>query len=134
MEGEGDAGTGPFLGVVGSLVPDTDFTGAVLALGDLALEVAEGEVVIVNLDGEAFCARLFGDAFRHSPALEHPLFFQTKIEVVRAGIVFLNDELRHTHRILIAGGFRADPTRGVVLCVIAGGCNLIWADGLALTS
>jgi len=97
MEGEGDAGIGPFLGVVGSLVPDADFTGAVLAFGDLTLELAKGEVVVVNLDSEAFRAGLFRNAFGHSPALIHPIFFQAEIEVVRASMMFLNNELRHTY-------------------------------------
>jgi hypothetical protein len=74
-----------------------------LAFGDLALEVAEGEVVIVNLDGEAFDAGVLGNSFGYSPALVYPFLFQAEIEVVRSSMMLLDYKSRHFHRFLTTG-------------------------------
>jgi hypothetical protein len=80
-----------------------------LTFGDLALEFAKGEIVVLDLDGQAFGAWLFRNSLRYSPALVHPFSFQSEIEVVRPSVMLLHYELRHTHRFLFAVGVLREP-------------------------
>lgn len=48
----------PAFGFVAAVVPAFDLTGSVLAGWDLALEVAEFQIVVVHFDSQAFHANL----------------------------------------------------------------------------
>ena len=76
-----------------------------LAVANLAgaFEVTEGEVVVLDLNGEAPEPEVLGNSFGYSPALVYTVFFQAEIEVVRSSMMLLDYKSRHFHRFLITG-------------------------------
>jgi NADPH:quinone reductase-like Zn-dependent oxidoreductase len=74
-------------------VPDHDAAGAVLALGNLALEPSVVERVVLGLHGEAPVLRAQARLLRDGPALEHAVVLETKVVVQPRRVVALHDEL-----------------------------------------
>src|ERR687895_269076 len=84
--------------LVGSAVPDDHWTGAVLALGNNALEVAPGQRVVVDLHRQALVARIGRGALRHGPRLERAVDLEPEVPVHAGGGVLLDHEARHVSR------------------------------------
>ena len=80
--------------LVRSAVPDLDRAGAVLALGDLALEARVVERVVLDADGEGPLARLERHALRYGPARKRSVPLEPEVVVQPARVVPLHDEDR----------------------------------------
>ena len=104
-----------------ALVPDDHRTGAVLALGDDALERGVVERVVLDMDGQPLLRRVEARPARHRPAPQHAVMLQPEIVVQPRRIVLLDDEdaagrLRRRAALLaarLAGG--AEIALGVIL-------------------
>ena len=86
------------LGVVGSGVPDDHLAGAVFALGNIALEGAVFQRMILGVHRQMVDRRGVGQILRHRPGHQHAVAFQAEVVVQPAGVVLLDDE-----RIVLAG-------------------------------
>ncbi len=80
--------------LVRAAVPDLDGPGAVLALGDLALEGRVLERMVFDVNSEVLLAGLERHAFRHGPARERAVALEAKVVVERPRLVTLDDEDR----------------------------------------
>src|SRR5437762_8750329 len=72
-----------------SAVPEHDRSRAVLLFRDHALEVAIGERMILDVDGEPLVRRIEAGALRHRPAFERSVELETEVVVQAAGRVLL---------------------------------------------
>ena len=66
--------------------------GAVLALGDLAVEVQVLQRVVLGVHGQAVLAGRVGQEVRHRPRHEHAVALEAQIPVQARGGVLLDDE------------------------------------------
>src|SRR5690606_28048158 len=100
-------------------IPDHDAAGAVLVLGDLALEVGVLERVVLGLHREPAILRVEARLFRHRPALQHAVVLEPEVVMEPARIVLLHDVLQP--RTGAARGFaaRLRRHREVALALIA---------------
>ncbi len=89
-------------------VPDLHRAGAVLALGDLALEGRVLHGVILDVDGERALPGLGRNAFRHRPARERAVPLEAEVVVEAPGVVALDDEDRLAP---LAPGLRGEGLR-----------------------
>ena len=89
--------------LVGAPIPDLDGARAVLALGDLALEVRVLERMVLDVHGEVALARLERDALRHRPARERTVPLEPEVVVEPPRSVPLDDEDRLLLPLLAAG-------------------------------
>ena len=80
------------LGLVGAAVPDLHRPGAVLALGDLALEVEVLERVVLGVHGEPVLVGVLRDPARQRPRDQHAVVLQPQVPVQVAGVVLLDHE------------------------------------------
>ena len=80
----------PFLEFVRAVVPDGDFAGAVLALGNGAFKRGVVQGVVLGLDGQVVLAAGLRDALGQGPGHQHALVLQPEIEVQPAGVVLLD--------------------------------------------
>ena len=81
--------------LVGAAVPDDDPTCTVLPLGDDALEAAEFEGMVIDLDGETLVGGVHRGTFGDSPGLEDDADFEAEVPVKVSGVVFLDNEAEH---------------------------------------
>src|SRR5262249_3189938 len=95
-------------GVVGSTVPDDAVAGAVLAVGDAALEVAVLERVILGLHREPLLCRVVARALRRGPAGEDAIDLEPDVVVKPCGVVLV-----HHVSELSAGAGHWPPRRGL---------------------
>src|SRR5690349_9130677 len=79
---------------VGAGVPHDHLAGAVLALGDHALEVAVGERVVFGRHGEPLLARVERRPLRYRPRLEHAVGLEPEVVVQARRRVLLDHEAR----------------------------------------
>src|SRR5688572_693965 len=100
-------------------IPDHDAARAVFAFGDLALEAAVVERVILGLHGEAAVLRAEARLFRHGPALQHAVVLEPEIVVKPGRIVFLHDVLQPALGCDGAGAARLRRSLEVALAAIA---------------
>ncbi len=75
-----------------ALIPEHDRAGAVIALGDDALEVAVAEGVILGPYRQPLLRRIEARPLRHRPAEERALPFEAEVIVQPGGVVLLHDE------------------------------------------
>jgi hypothetical protein len=68
--------------------------GAILAFGDVALEVGVGNRVVLRLDGEPLDRRVGRRLLRDRPALEDAIDLEAQVVVEARGVVLLDDEDR----------------------------------------
>ena len=94
----------PLLGLVGAVVPDRDVAGAVLALGDLALERAVVEGMVFDVHGEVIGVGVHRKTLRQRPRDEDSVAFEAKVPVQRPGVVLLDDEGREVRLLLALRG------------------------------
>ncbi len=73
-------------------VPDDDFAGAVVPLGDDAFEVAVLHGVVFDVDGEALVGTGGGGALGNGPRPQHPFHFETQVPVQPGRGVHVDDE------------------------------------------
>jgi hypothetical protein len=66
-----------------------------MACRDCPLETAKLNRVIFDLNRETFDPLPLWDSLGHSPALQDSVSLKSEIEMVRAGMMFLNHESRH---------------------------------------
>jgi len=92
VECDADVVVAPLVDVVGAAVPNVDVARSVLPFRDRALEVAEIELVIFDLDCEMADTRSVRQPFRDRPRLEHAILFQPEIKMVRSCMVLLHHE------------------------------------------
>ena len=85
-------------GVVRAAVPDDAVAGAVLAVGDAALEVAVGERVVLGLDGEPLLRRIVTRSLGAGPAGEHPVDLEPQVVVKTGRIVLVHHEAQRAGR------------------------------------
>lgn len=78
----------------GAVIPDDHVARTVISLGYLALEFRVLERMIFGLNSEAFIRGIHRRAFWHGPGFHHTIYFQTKIVMKAARVVFLNDKRR----------------------------------------
>ena len=98
---------------VGSTIPDLDCSGAIFTRWYLAFKIAEGKIVVFDLDCKSANAEIFGYTLRDRPALEHIIFLQAEIEVQCAGVVALNNETRLWSHL---GRSPLGVSRGILRC------------------
>ncbi len=72
-------------------VPDAHRAGAVVALGDLALELEVLERVVLGAHREVVALRVRRDPLGHRPRRQRALVLEAQIPVQRAGVVLLDD-------------------------------------------
>ena len=85
---------------IGTVIPDRDPSSTVLAPRDLAFEVTEAQIVVLNGDSQTTHACCLGDRLAKNPTLEDPIPLESKIEMVGPGKMLLNDiawPSRHDH-------------------------------------
>ena len=80
--------------LVRSLVPDLDRAGAVVPLGDLALEARVLDRVVLDVDGEVLLSGLEGNALRDRPRRERAVALEPEVVVEPPRVVPLDDEDR----------------------------------------
>ena len=73
-------------------IPQYDRSRAVLLFRDHALEVAIGERMILDVDGEPLVRRIEAGALRHRPAFERSVELETEVVMQAAGRVLLHDK------------------------------------------
>ena len=86
------------------MVVDGHRPGAVLALGDLAVEVEVLERVVLRAHREPVVLGVVGDAVGDRPGQEHAVVLEPQIPVQRARVMLLDDEPR-----VLAGPLRRGP-------------------------
>ena len=82
----------PLEHLVGAAVPDAHRAGAVLALGDLALELEVLERVVLGVHGEAVVLGRLGQAVGDREGDEDAVALQAQVPVQARGVVLLDDE------------------------------------------
>jgi hypothetical protein len=87
-----------------TVIPDDHFARAIISLGDLALELRVFERMVFGLNSEPFIPGIHRRAFWHGPGFHHAIYFQAKIVMKAARVVFLNDKRRPVPRRPPAGG------------------------------
>jgi hypothetical protein len=80
------------LRLVGAAIPDEHRAGAVLALGDLTLELEVLERVVLGPHGEAVLVRVLWHAPRKRPRRKRAVVFEAQIPVESASMVLLHHE------------------------------------------
>ncbi len=103
VEGDHHLVLAPLVGLVGPAVPDLHRSRAVLARGDVAVEVEVLERVVLGPDREVVSARVRRDALGDRPGGQRAVVLEPQVPVQRAGVVLLHDEPR--------GGCRRRPRR-----------------------
>src|SRR5688572_27362126 len=76
----------------GSVVPDFDFPGSVLALRNFSFKGGVLQRMVLCLDRESSFPLLQARTFRHGPALENPIHLEAEIIVKSPGKMPLNHE------------------------------------------
>ena len=79
---------------IGPRVPDDHGSGAVVPTGDVALERAIVERVVLDVHGETLDLRVVGRALGHGPRRHHAVDLEPEVVVEAAGMVLLHDERR----------------------------------------
>src|SRR5205823_1820197 len=67
--------------LIGAVIPDRDSPGPVGAGWNGPLETGVGERMILDVDRQTLDGRVHARLFRHGPALEYAVRFQTKVVV-----------------------------------------------------
>src|SRR5271166_58917 len=126
----------PLQRLVGAAVPDLDRSGAVLPLGDLAVEVEVLERVILGGGGEAVLLRRLGQALRDRPRGEHAVVLQAQVPVQAARAVLVDHEALRGGRGGSPSGWLwadAEVAFGAIALQSSGGrsgaCPLAWTAG-----
>src|SRR5262249_11662042 len=91
--------------VVGPSVPDDAVAGAILSVGDAALEVSVLEWVVLGLDRESLLRRVVARALRAGPAREDAVDLEPQVVVEPGRIVLVHHEPKS------AGGCGGDAPR-----------------------
>ena len=104
-----DLGVRPLLDLVAPGVPDRHGPAAVLAGGDLAVELQVLQRVVLGVHREPGRPGLVGQPARHRPAHEHAVALEAHVVVQAARVVLLHDEA-------LAGGGRPRPLRTAPAC------------------
>ena len=99
MEDDHDLRVAPLLDLEGAAVEDPHRARAVVAGGDLAVEVEVLERVILGAHGEVVALRVGRNALRDGPAGERPLVLEAQVPVHRARRVLLHDEAQRSFRL-----------------------------------
>ncbi|MNF90082.1 hypothetical protein D3C76_791920 [compost metagenome] len=84
-------------------VPDDHLAGAVMSLGNAALERGVRQRMVFDMHRQTLDRRIQRRAFGHGPALERTFELQAKIIMQVRGVMLLNAELQG----MIPGGFPA---------------------------
>ena len=92
VEDRDDLVLAELLGLEGPAVPDPHLAGAVLALGDVALELEVLERVVLGVDCEAVLLGVLRDAARERERDERSVVLQPQVPVEPAGVVLLDHE------------------------------------------
>ena len=92
VEGHHDLRVAELVQLVGPAVPHLHRPGAVLALGDRALELEVLERVVLRAHREVVALGVGRDALRHRPGGERALVLEAQVPVQRARVVLLDDE------------------------------------------
>src|SRR2546421_10992450 len=87
-------GRGAFLAfrLIGPLVPNNDFAGAVISFRNRSLEGSIFKRMIFDLDGQPFVAGVEGRPFRHRPRFQYTTELEAQIIVKPPGRMFLDDK------------------------------------------
>jgi hypothetical protein len=80
------------LGLVGAAVPDLHRAGAVLALGDLALELQVLERVVLCANRQPVLVRMLWHTSGERPRRQRPLVLQAQVPVQPTRVVLLDHE------------------------------------------
>ncbi len=94
VEADLDLALLPLVQFVGAAIPDPHRPGAVLPLGDVALEVEVFERVVLGVNRESVLLGVRRDAVGDRPRREHSVVLESQIPVQTRGVVLLNDEPR----------------------------------------
>src|SRR5690606_17733527 len=104
----------------GAAVPDLHRAAAVLPLGDLALELAVLERVILDLDRQSPDSVLATDALGHRPALEHAIQLESQVVVLVRSEMVLDHEAECAVLRLARRGARLGRLVEVTLAAVFG--------------
>ena len=77
---------------IGSVVPDNDVAGAVVAFGNDSFESAVVERMIFGEYRETLFTGIEGGTFGNRPGSQHAFHFETEVIMESSGAVFLNNE------------------------------------------
>ena len=116
-------------------VPDPHRARAVVAVGDVALEVEVLERMVFGVHREMVPLRRRRDALRHRPREEHSVVLEAEIPVQRARVMLLHDEARPFGRRRARGGVTARFRRRVEVAlgaVLLEGAAALRARGMRL--
>src|SRR5438067_11774686 len=94
MEGDLDLALLPLVDLVRPPIPDRHRPGAVLALGDLPVEVEILERVVLGADREPILTRVGRDPVRDRPRRQRPVVLEPEVPVKARRVVLLDDEAR----------------------------------------
>src|SRR5690606_8156568 len=92
VEGHDDLVVAPLLQLVHPRVPDLYMPSSVLALGDLALERAVLERMVLGVHGEVVALGVRRLALRQGPAHEDAVALEPEVEVLAPRVVLLDDK------------------------------------------
>ena len=82
------------------MIPNPDLPGTIPSTRNLPLEIAEAEIMVVHLNRQPANPRGMGKGFPQHPALEHPVFFETEVIVMRSSKMLLDDKAGIAHRFI----------------------------------
>ena len=127
MEGHLDLAVLPLVDLERPLVPDRHRAGAVLALGDLALELEVLERVILGPDRKPILGRIGWDSVWDRPGGQRAVVLEPQVPVKPGGVMLLDDKAREgvARRLRFAragrlrGGFEV-PLLAIGLKLLAG--------------
>src|SRR5258706_1706028 len=81
-----------YCGFVCALIPDDDFTGAVVSFGYRSFKLAVFKWMVFHLNSQTFVSGIERRSFGYGPGFQHPPDFEAQIIVKPPRSMFLNDE------------------------------------------
>ena len=96
VECEGNPIIRPLLVFVCAVIPNFNATFGRFPFRIRFVEWSELQCMILYLNRQALETRVFGQAFRDCPALEHTIFLEPKVKVMTSGPMLLDHEDRHS--------------------------------------